>query len=294
MLSIAILLLLGGPCIYCFLFLSLRRGLRFASVLTDLLPLYPVLSPLAPVLIATGFISLLGPAYGVFLGILSALPSFFLLKRFIVWGQSYRLSRYQEFLQILKDCGMTVARFEQFDEFLEAGKCSVFIRHDVDISLTRTIRMAELEKRFSIPSTYFFRMHAEKYSFEEAIPVIRRLHDAGFEIGLHYDTLSHTKGDRNAALEKFEKDLEKLRTIAPVRHVCAHGHKRFKNQTLWDDINQEELGIRSVYELHKDIYISDAGGKSLIDEQDRHALDRVSEAEPDQVVQILIHPDWWF
>lgn len=274
---------------------SLMQGLRYASFLTDMLPFYRYLCFVPPALLTIAFGLVLDLMQVAFVAALSLMLTLPFVHRFHVWRKSYHLKSYSDFLENLKQSSLVAGAFNQYDELSSRpGTTSVFIRHDVDISLSRALKMAELEQAAGIPSTYFFRMHAEKYTFEEAVPVISQLHNSGFEIGLHYDTLSHTRGNREEALHLFREDLARLRQIAPVQHVCAHGHRRFKNQSMWKEIGQKKLGIRSVYEMHSDIYISDAGGKSLIDSQGRHALEKVNDAVPDQVVQVLVHPDWWF
>jgi hypothetical protein len=46
--------------------------------------------------------------------------------------------------------------------------------------------------------------------------------------------------------------------------------------------------------MKSDMYLSDAGGKRLRNKERKHRLERIHEAKPGQIIQILIHPDWWF
>ena len=279
---------------WVFLGFSLRNQLRFTTLFFDLLPVYPVLSIAPAILISTASLLWLTPFYSICIFILSLIPSIVLAYRFIKWGKQYRWMVYREFLKVINNEKYVIRFFSDYKMKDNQSVVTVFIRHDVDISLPRVLKMVEIEKEMGIVSTYFFRMHAERYSFEEAIPIIKKLHSDGFGIGLHYDMVTYTKGNNEKALALFQEDLARLREVAPVHFVCAHGGRKYRNRNIWADIDHETLQIYSVYDLERDMYISDAGGKSLIDSQGRHILKKIEEAQPGQIVQVLIHPDWWF
>lgn len=290
-LSLLILSILG----WVILAYSLRKQYRYATLLVDMLPLYPILALLPAILVSCLGVVWLFPIYAFCLSMVAFVPSVMLAMRFRKWGESYRWNQYHEFLTDVRDTRFKNVLFTDYQEPIDnESRVSVFVRHDVDISLARALRMADMEKNLGIQSTYFFRMHAEKYDFEQAIPVIRKLHSEGFGIGLHYDMLTYTKGDKQKALNLFQKDLSKLREIAPVTCVCAHGDRKYRNRDLWQEIEKDTLQIYSAYDMKYDIYLSDAGGKTLVDSEGKHILKRIDKAQPGQVIQVLIHPDWWY
>ncbi len=211
------------------------------------------------------------------------------------WIDSYKLKRYRIFLESLKHEKYSV---RLFDELIEdapfSDRINVFIRHDVDISLPRAVKMAKIEKEIGIHATYFFRMHAEKYTFEQAIPIIKQLHSDGYGIGLHYEVLSHTLGHREKAITLFEEDIKRLRDVVPTHTVCAHGARGYSNRDIWSEINHDILEVQSAYDLKNDKYLTDAGGKNLIDSEGNHLIEEIYSAKAGQVVQVLIHPDWWY
>jgi hypothetical protein len=79
--------------------------------------------------------------------------------------------------------------------------------------------MAELEHRLGITSTYYVRKVASAYS--DAL--VSRLHALGHEVGYHYEVLSKTRGNIDAALELFARELAELRALAPIRTASSHG-----------------------------------------------------------------------
>jgi len=62
---------------------------------------------------------------------------------------------------------------------------------------------------------------------------------------------------------------------------------------IWTDVDKSRLGVSSAYDMENDLYLSDAGGKRLRGKDGKYLFDRIYEAKPGQIVQVLIHPDWW-
>lgn len=284
--------------IWAFVGFSLKMQYRYATRLADMLPAYVFLPIAAEFAFLVGTISwLLQLQFVVTLVII--LSSIFVTCMLIIkaneWYSDYRTSNLERFLDGIKTDQFSIRSFEDYTSgTLDDTRVNVIIRHDVDISLDRTKKIAEMENTLGISSTFFFRLHAERYSFEEAIPVIRKLADDGFRIGLHYETLGVTKGNLEEAVELLETEIEEIRKVVTVSVVAAHGQKQFKNRTIWEYVDKAKIRVSSAYDMKYDMYLSDAGGKSLRDKTGKYLFERVYEAKPGQVVQVLIHPDWWY
>jgi hypothetical protein len=293
---ILLILLVGvSSCIWAFTAITLQKQLRFATLLFDLLPFYPLMELIAATCFTIGLYLWLPLLYVVFFSSIGWIVSLLMMYHFIKWGRGYRLNQYQSFLKTIKDDRYEILLFnEHLHDNFGKNKVNVQLRHDVDISLSRARKMYEIEKKQEIKSTYFFRMHAEKYSYKEAIPLIKQLYDDGYGVGLHYDMLSFSKGNMEKAIALFKEDLSEFRKIAPIYIVCAHGHRRYRNRDIWSQLDHELLQVWSAYDIRHDLYISEAGGRRIIDSQGRHILQKIEEATTGQVVQVLIHPDWWF
>lgn len=281
--------------VWVFVGFSLLKRYRYATRLFDMLKTYPFLVLISLALFAIGTYNLLYLIASILLtGIAGLLVCPFLLYHSLRWINDYSYTKFRKLLETVSSEGYAALLFEDYNnDRLVSGKVNVFIRHDVDISLKRIKKMAALEKSMGTKSTYFFRLHAEKYNFEEAVSIIKELSQEGFAIGLHYETLGVAAGDREKAIQILTQDIERVREVAPMLVVAAHGQKGYNNRNIWEDVDKKTLQISSAYDMKYDMYLSDAGGKSLRDKNGNYLFDRIYEAKPGQVVQILIHPDWW-
>ena len=178
--------------------------------------------------------------------------------------RDFTLQRYREYLVALKG---HFERSHAFQELIGVPLPSRFLalRHDVDRKPHRALAMAEVEHALGFVASYYFRV---PYTFN--CTIIKSIEALGHEVGYHYENLSDTDGDMNAALEDFGVKLAKLRTVAQVSTCCMHGRplKPFDNRDIWRDpvrhaLLKDRFGILG--ELYLDIeytdiaYINDTG-----------------------------------
>ncbi|MHA1687560.1 MAG: hypothetical protein ACTSYD_14345 [Candidatus Heimdallarchaeaceae archaeon] len=278
-----------------FLLFSLKRQYRYATLLFDLLPYYLPFTFFAFISF-TFSVSLLSYHISLFflLFLLPALPlAVFLAFRFHRWSRCYSLKRYISFLDLISDSDRYVVHLLRDSSNIDPKRVNIFLRHDVDLSLSRLQRLTELEYERGIRSTCLFRFHSPKYSFEDALPIIKQLDELGFEIGYHYETLAQSKGNKERALSLFREELSTLRQHVTVTTISHHGD-RYHNEQLLEYLNLDDLGLSSAYDLKRDLYLTDTGGNDMKRSGGEHIFDRLSHANPGDVVQILIHADWWY
>lgn len=203
-------------------------------------------------------------------------------------------------------------KFQSFEEFLSSPEeKSIILRHDVDLLPYNSLRFAQIQAENNIQGTYYFR--AVPQSWDES--VIRQIHKLGHEIGYHYECLTTTKGDLKKGIKDFERNLEKLRTLAPVSTICMHGSPMSKHDSkdLWKTYDYRDFGI--VGEPYFDVnfkkvfYLTDTGRKwdgDKVSVRDRvnsgfdlsfHTTDEIIQAThtdqlPDQIM-FTFHPQRW-
>lgn len=136
----------------------------------------------------------------------------------------------------------------------------IILRHDVDRKPLNALKMAELEHRLGISSSYYFRY--VKGIFDQEI--IRKIHGLGHEVGYHYEVLSKTKGDHVKAIELFEYELSEFRKICNIETICMHGSplSKYDNRDLWKHYDFKNFGIigEAYLSIDKQVnYFSDTG-----------------------------------
>jgi hypothetical protein len=95
---------------------------------------------------------------------------------------SFNLEHYAEILEAGKRGGY---RYASFGGGPERGE--IYLRHDVDLSLDAALRMAELETKHGVTTTYLLMTESVFYNLasSEGVATIARLRELGHAVGLH-------------------------------------------------------------------------------------------------------------
>lgn len=169
-----------------------------------------------------------------------------------VWKRLYRdyvmpdrMGDYERLLGIARDAdyrGMTIGAFHQAQrnglEIDDTNRRVLILRHDIDSSPELCLDFAAAEEQMGMRGSYFFRLSTLD------IGIMRKLADAGHEVGYHYEELATIAKERGAnrreqveglipaARERFAANLAALRerTGLPLRVAASHGD--FANRAL--------------------------------------------------------------
>jgi hypothetical protein len=116
------------------------------------------------------------------------------------------------------------------------------LRHDVDRFPPRALALAREEAKICAPATYFFRV--KPHVLRERI--VRSIVDLGHEIGYHYEDLVDAGGNFEQAWSSFRRNLDRLRTFAPVTSIAMHGRpfSSYDGRDLWDRYDYRSTGVR--------------------------------------------------
>ncbi len=171
----------------------------------------------------------------------------------------FTLDKYQELCQAAQESKYTVLTVAAYLTSENLSEKCIVLRHDVDRKPLNALRMAELEKKYDIKSTYYFRINSTVFLPD----LIKKIAAMGHEIGYHYEALDKAKGDYQLAIRIFEQDLEKLRKVAEVKTICMHGNPltKWDNRDLWSKYDFKNFGLAGeAYLSFGDIaYFSDTG-----------------------------------
>jgi len=134
-------------------------------------------------------------------------------------GQTF--AAYKELCQTLLSQGYTTYTvYEYIKQKPSLKKGVAVLRHDVDVDPHRALRMAKLEKKLGVRSTYYFRYIPKVFKKS----IVRSISDMEFEIGYHYETLDKSHGISLKAISLFRGELQEFRKITDVKTVCSHGN----------------------------------------------------------------------
>ena len=145
-----------------------------------------------------------------------------------------RWDEYRRFLQLAREHGYRLVALE--DWVLEGDRdvtdLTLILRHDVDQHPRSALTMAGIEEELGVRSSWYFR-------WRTAHPVVvAAVKDRGFDVGLHYETLTRkaleqtalggvderlldeSRGDLRAEIASFD------RLFGPIRSAVPHGDSR--------------------------------------------------------------------
>jgi hypothetical protein len=167
----------------------------------------------------------------------------------------------------------------------------VLWRHDIDFSIHRSLRLAQIEAEEHVKATYFIHLHSEYYHFfeRETFEKIQEIKVLGHELALHFD--SHFYNVTNE--EELERHLQHEKGIfeqvfgIPCNVFSFHNTTPFtmgcKQWTYCDLVNTYAEFFQSEVE-----YCSDSNGYWRY----KRLMDVISKSESKRL-QILTHPEWW-
>jgi hypothetical protein len=182
-------------------------------------------------------------------------------------------------LHLLRDCSGD-----------DADPARAIVRHDVDLSLSLAVTMAEYEAGWKVASTYHVLLDAPLYRLDDTPghAALRRLSELGHEIGLHIDVGDvNERDDLPSVIEQRacagRARLEEL-IDAPVESVSFH-------RPAPEVLRGPDTICGMVNAFGKTMmanYLSDSEGRW------RHGEPiPLVRATTDRLLQLLIHPVWW-
>jgi hypothetical protein len=172
----------------------------------------------------------------------------------------FTLKIYSQFLETLQSQAYSFFTFQEYCEGKAKGKY-VILRHDIDKKPYNALRIALLESKMGIRSTYFFLTLKEIFK----PTVIKEIAGLGHEIGYHYRDFVDADGNSEKAIQSFQTNLFKLKSIVIINTIAMDGcpWSKYDNKDLWKTHNYKDFGI--IGEPYFDIdfnhlhYLTDTG-----------------------------------
>jgi len=201
------------------------------------------------------------------------------------------LPEYEEFLKFISNDRFTVYPVCEYQTSYRKDKINIVLRHDLDYD--KGYEMAELEQEYGIRSTYYLRLHSDRYAISEVIPFYQELEAKGYEIGYHYEVVDLFPFNNDTAKKVFELELEYLRRYFNVRSASPHGPPfggysyQFEQ---WTDLS--DYNLISAYKIPISTYLSD-WSQPFWEKELRYFIEELEKLKAGDVVEVLIHPCHW-
>ncbi len=219
--------------------------------------------------------------------------------------RDFTFDHYARLLDAALDSGYTFYTFREYLMRSEHESPHLVVRHDVDRKVGTARSMARVEAERDVSTTYYFR--TSTFSPETAAEV----EGLGHEVGYHYEDLAKTRGDFEAAHDRFGRNLAAFREHADISTICPHGSplSSHHNLDMWrgeydiedyDLLGEAYLSVETDSDdVEKPSYVSDTGRDWGTATSDFGRIsttdDLIAALESDgcERLYLLVHPGRW-
>jgi hypothetical protein len=221
-----------------------------------------------------------------------------------------RLDYYDLYLKLAKEKGYIITSYVDYIEnYKNTSQKVLILRHDIDEFNAGDREIFEVEKRNHVKATYYFRW----VTFDKKF--IDDLNAAGFEVGLHYETIatycdkynkkSLTKDDIAKCREILKQEIIKFKNESGIniKTISSHGAEtniklKIPNTILFEGQNYSDYGIisetydKDMLKNYITSYICDEHlYKNFGFEYSANPIDAIMKG--DKVIEFLAHPNHW-
>jgi hypothetical protein len=204
-------------------------------------------------------------------------------------AQPFTLAEYRELVERTASA-YPFADFSIVGEADLASRRFCLLRHDVDYSPSRSLRLARIEAELGVATTYTVQLNSLFYNALErgTRDQLRAIADLGHQIGLHFDAVWHGIADEAALNEGIAWEAATLgRALGvEVRMFSFHNTTPFTMACRASRYGGLWNAYAGVLQEHVS-YTSDSNGFWRFRSW-RQALD-----EDPERLQVLTHPGWW-
>lgn len=168
-----------------------------------------------------------------------------------------RYGVYDDLINKLLENGYQFIRISEYKKLYDSGK-HVIIRHDIDSDVKIARKMFEIEKKYNVKSTFYFR---EKTLDDN---LIKDIIDYGSEFGYHYEEIAtYVKKNKIKNREKIVKDMPiikrqfdsnlksiEIRYNTTIKSVAAHGDFINRKYNITNNMIFDEKSHSNVIEAY--------------------------------------------
>jgi hypothetical protein len=164
-------------------------------------------------------------------------------------------------------------------------------RHDIDYSINRSHRIAQINSKKGLHSTFFVNIHSSFYNpFElSQTRLLREIFASGHDVGVHFDWSYYCDSDRNDLDDCISREAEVISDIVRKTPVAVSFHNPTQEILEIDSVKLGGLANAYSRQLMEGAeYCSDSNGYWRY----RRLADVLADSAVARL-QVLTHPGWW-
>ncbi|MBK1813404.1 hypothetical protein JHL18_22535 [Clostridium sp. YIM B02505] len=193
----------------------------------------------------------------------------------------FTYKEYETLIELMKQVN-TIYTFKALPEKSSTG---IILRHDIDFDIETAYTLSQIEEQKDVRSTYFVLTSSELYNPNTATnrKLLQRMHDKGFEIGLHFDPLVYGELDDEYIKINMKNECSIVENIIndKVHSVSLHRPSIYNVYPIFQ-------GYKNAYSpqfFNPELYVSD----SCKDFRGKNVFEFVRKGK-ENLIQVLLHP----
>ncbi len=177
-----------------------------------------------------------------------------------------------------------------FNNYSSDYKNILILRHDVDLSLEQSIKIAKIENDYNIKSTFFLWLRSPFYNiFEKKYSdIIYEIISLGHQIGLHFDMSVYKVRSKEDLNELINKEVNLLKNYFNVNIYAVSMHRPSKELLNNDEKLNKYINTYEKKFLRDFKYFSDSRRQLK-----EGCICNKIDVKKYNKLHLLIHPFWW-
>lgn len=198
---------------------------------------------------------------------------------------NFTYDAYQELVTLLRENSYTVCDYFDWKNYEKP----VILRHDIDNDIGKALKLAELEHRMGVKSTYYVLLSSDFYNVfsKKNLGRLKMIQKLGHSIGLHFDEVRY--GEEVNVLDAVDREVHMLEKVlnCEVGSVSMHRPSR---KTLEADYQFRQGTVVNSYGkvfFEEFKYVSDSRRHW------REDVKQIIQSGDFKKLHILTHPIWY-
>ena len=136
---------------------------------------------------------------------------------------------YQSYIRLIEQLRENGYAATNYHNYRGVDRC-VILRHDIDTSLEKAVKMAELENEQGIQSTYFVLLTSDFYNTasKKSLEMLHNIQALGHELGLHFDERAYGEISQEECIQKILSERGILSAILDSEVTTVSMHRPSK------------------------------------------------------------------